>query len=106
MIGEGKRAGDISRPPIADAVNAGLQRVAPSAAKRIGEPPIGATAGKRKADDGVRADVIIHAGRETESVCRDIIGADAGVAIRSVAGAVSCARPSNADRRLAVAAPF
>jgi hypothetical protein len=92
VIGEGKRAPDIGRSEIADAVDAGLQRIAAPGAERIRQSPIGAAAGQRKAHDGVRADVIIHAGGKAERVRRDIVRADARIAIGSVAAAI-CGTP-------------
>jgi hypothetical protein len=65
--------GDISRSQIADAVDAGLQGVAAAIAERVGEPPIGAAAGEREADDHGRADAIIHTGSEAEGIRSDII---------------------------------
>ena len=67
MIGEGERAGEISRPA-GDAVDAGLQRIAAPAAEPLQVPRIGAAAGKRKAQDRVRRGVIIHARRKPK-VC-------------------------------------
>ena len=73
MIGEGERAGDIGRAEPADAIAADLERIAAARAERVGQTPIGAGAGERKADNRGGRDVIVHAAGKAEGACRDIV---------------------------------
>jgi hypothetical protein len=58
------------------AVDAGLKRVALSAAQPLRQVPVGAAAGKRDADDAIRGEAIVEAARETCGIGGEIMGAD------------------------------
>ena len=71
VIGERQRAGNVGRPEPRDAVAAGLQGIAAPGAEPVAEPPIGAAAGQRKADQCGWRDAIVHAAGEAEGRGRD-----------------------------------
>src|SRR3989440_13009068 len=60
VIGEGERGGEIARPPLRRAVEAGLERIALAAAQSLRQVPIGTRAGPRAADDGARSQAIVE----------------------------------------------
>ena len=83
MVRKGERAGEIGRTEPVDAVDSDLKCIAAPGAELVGQTPIGARTGKRKADDRIGRNVIVHAASEAESVGRDIVGADCGIAAES-----------------------
>ena len=81
VIGEGNCAGDVSRAEPADAIGAGLQRVAVSTTERIRQAPIGAGAGERKARHRVGREMIIHPAGEAVCAGRCGIRSDRRIAV-------------------------
>src|SRR5262245_13020357 len=76
MVGEGERTGDIPRTKAGSAVDTGLERVAPAAAKALRQAPIGATAGECKADNTVGREKIVDPRRKAKRAGGDIMAAD------------------------------
>ena len=67
MIGEGERAGEISRAEPGDAVGAGLQRFASSGAERFAKPQLVPAPASAKPTTVYGADVIVRAGGKTDT---------------------------------------
>ena len=106
MVGEGERTGEIPRTGAGGGVDAGLERVAPAAAEALRQAPVGATAGERKAGNGVGREVIVEPAGDAKSAGGEIMAADdcriaVGVVITAVAASPRApARLEGRRRRL------
>src|SRR5581483_1705623 len=80
VVGEGERAGKIERPPMRFGIDAGTECVAPPAAERLRQIPVGAAAGQTEAESDVRRSAIVVAGGKPVVAGRDIVGAEHGIA--------------------------
>jgi hypothetical protein len=76
VIGVGDRGGEISGSQSGRGVDAGLERVAPAAAQRLRQRPIGAAAGEREAHDRIARRVKVDPGGDAGVARGEIVAAD------------------------------
>jgi len=87
LLAKGERAGEVDRTLMGDAIDASEERVASAAAEPLRQTPIGAAAGEREAENGIRRVVIVHAGRIAERTRRHVVRADGRIAVGRAAAA-------------------
>src|ERR1700739_4669524 len=87
VVGERNRAGEVGRPLMAHAMDAGHERIAPAGAEPLRQIPVGTGAGARETKNRIRRVMIIHTGRIAECAGGHSVRTDRRIAIRRSAAA-------------------